>query len=244
MLDDISRKLTLYNSEYKVEAISYGDDDAGLKALLADVSAQDRLDIVISEGYQLDPTSGFADLYPFIDGDKELSRDDFIPFILKGLERNGELKQIWGSFSMGTFMATGPLALGPHPLKLADCQSWLDSTDYDGLLFDPWITRETLLSFLADDLLAESFNTETSRYVLNTSKIHELAALCLDRPAEFDFTDAAAADSQMSQVLCYMDIQLDYLNRLEKDGQLYRLLTAAVAAIILQVCPRTTEAAI
>ena len=36
---------------------------------MLDVGAGDKLDIVVSDGWQVDPSGGFADLYPLIDAD-------------------------------------------------------------------------------------------------------------------------------------------------------------------------------
>lgn len=223
-LQDVIHKLSLCNPDYKVEASSYGGDEAGLKALRMELSANDRLDIVISDTSLLDPAYGFADLYPFIDGDGELSRESFLPFITKGLERNGELNQMWSSFSVSSFIALGPLAAGPQPLKLADCQSLLDSAGCDEPLFDSWLTGETLLAYLSAGLLAEAYDAESGRYMLSSAAIQELAALCREMPPA---PDPEATAGLPSKVLKHSFFWPEYLGGLEKAGQPYRIFDGA-----------------
>ena len=225
LTDMLSAKFNQVNPDYKVEAISYGSDEAGLTRLLAEIGNGDKLDIVISEGYLIDPGTGFADLYPLIDGDGELSRDSFLPFMLEGLERDGELKQIWGSFGITSAVARNPLAEGPTPLRLTDCQSYLDSIGYEGPLFDSYLTRELLLSAISNNLIAGAYGEETGGYTLDSPRVRELLALCRTRPENDGLSQDGTFDGtvETSEVFSLMDIQLEYLNAMEERGESYRL---------------------
>ena len=182
--EDMSLLLSQYNPGYRVEAIDCGRDEASLSKLLTELAAGDTLDILVTGCDTIAPSDTFMDLYQFLDRDEELSREDFLPQILNGLETGGELRQIWNSFAISVPSATGPLAEGPRPLRLADCQSYLDSLGYDGILFNSSLTRAALFDVIADGLLADCFQAETGEYLLDRSRIRELVELCRTRPAE------------------------------------------------------------
>lgn len=225
LIDMLAAKFNQYNPDYKVEAISYGSDEAGLTRLLAEIGSRDRLDIVISEGYLIDPGTGFANLYPLIDGDGELSWDSFLPFMLEGLEKDGELKQIWGSFGISSAVARNSLAECPTPLRLADCQSYLDGIGYEEPLFDSYLTRELLLSAISNNLIADAYEEETDGYTLDSSHVRELLTLCRTRPENDGLPQDGTSDGavETSEVFSLTDIQLDYLNTMEERGESYRL---------------------
>lgn len=235
MMGLLSPRFDRYNPDYRVECISYGGDpfgdeaenESGLTKLLLDIGSGE-LDIVISEGWQLDPGAGFTDLYPFIDKDPELSRESFVPWMLKGLERDGELKQIWGSFEISSWVAFGPLASAPEPLELTACRDYLDEIGYDGLFLDNYITKDLLLSRLSANILESAYDEESDSYILTDPQIMELMELCNERPLMYEEPDYSivAPSSTMSQVLRSAPIQLEYLQHLNEsaaDGMKFRI---------------------
>lgn len=189
MLSVLQNSYAHINGDYRVECIGYGSDEAGLSRLMLDVGAGDKLDIVVSDGWQVDPSGGFADLYPLIDADPELCREDFVPWMLNRLEDGGQLKQIWGGFILSTMEARGPLTEGPEPLRLADCQSYLDGIAYEGPLFGSIHTKENLLNNIAVNLLSAAYDEETGCYDLRTPEVMALLALCNTRPLDFTFDE-------------------------------------------------------
>lgn len=195
MLPLLKNSYAHINSDYRVECINYGSDEAGLSRLMLDVGAGGKLDIVVSDGWQVDPKGGFADLYPLIDADPELCREDFLPWMLEGLEDDGQLKQIWGGFILSTMEARGPLAEGLQPLRLADCQTYLDEIAYEGPLFGSIHTRENLLINIAANLLSAAYDEEAARFDLQRPEVMELLALCNTRPLDY----ALDSDGQILQ---------------------------------------------
>lgn len=100
--------------------------------------------------------------YKHIDADIELSRADLVPQVLFGAGSNGELYMIWGGLNLNTFVAYGELAKAPSPLRLTDCQTYLESKGYTEPLFGDWMTKTTLLSWLAPSMLNSVYDWETS----------------------------------------------------------------------------------
>lgn len=97
------------NSEYRIEVKDYSeynteeDYSAGLTKLTAEIMAGNVPDIIYLSGM---PYSKFAaaglllDLYPYLDNDPELSREDIMPNILTALEDNGHLYRTASSFEI------------------------------------------------------------------------------------------------------------------------------------------------
>lgn len=219
--ENLSLLLSQYNPEYRVEAIDCGRDEASLSKLLTELAAGDKLDILVTGCDTMAPSDTFMDLYQFLDRDEELSREDFLPQILSGLETDGELRQIWNSFAITVPTALGPLAEGPSPLRLADCQSYLDSLGYEGLLFDSAVTREYLFDITADGLLADAYQAESGEYILDHSRIREMVELCRTRPAE-EVALETLTEEDLSQVLRTTGPTLLGLIELEESQQPYR----------------------
>lgn len=214
LLGVLERRYAHYSPDHRVECLDYGADEAGLARLMRDVSTGDGIDLVICDGSSIDAHSGFVDLYPFIDADGELSREDFVPQVLAGAESRGELHEIWGGFNISTFAATGALAEMPAPLMLGECQAYLDSTGYDEPLFGDWMTKTTLLAWLTPEML----KTSEGGYDVDNDSVRVLLALCKARPDELDYDSP-----YISQVLEYTDLQPDYLSHLVTAGAAFRL---------------------
>lgn len=218
MFDSLNYMLNHCNPNFKADCINYGSDEVGLSKLVADIAYGNSLDLIISEGWQLDRRGSFVNLYQFIDNDGELSRESFIPGMLDYLEVNGELKQIWGSFGMSTIVKYNELAVAPENLKLSQCQAYLDSVGYEGALFDSFITKDIMLNYLSTSILNNSFNAKTEKFDLNTDYTVELLELCNSLPAEFlpDISSEALGLME-STVLKDLEIQLDNLDYMQEN---------------------------
>ena len=221
MEDQLIREFNKVPSKYRVQVECYGNDEEGMTRLISDLSGNNVPDLIVSEGYLVNNALGFVDIYTLIDNDPELSREDFLPIILNGLERDGELPQIWTTFGLFSAVAKGPLAYGPEPLKLADCQAFLDAQGYTNPLFDEYITRENLLSLLADNIIHNAWDRSSNSCNLKTEEIKRLIDLCCERPKEFDFTSGEPMIP--SEVLSWRDVSMEYLSYMENENIAYRL---------------------
>lgn len=77
--------------------------EAGLTKLRTELLAGNCPDIIDLDGLpakQLAAKGLLADLYPLLDADPELSREDFFPAVLKALENDGKLYSTCSSFSI------------------------------------------------------------------------------------------------------------------------------------------------
>lgn len=84
------------NKDYEIEITSYSDRENPGQGLMVDLATGSDIDIVlipVEEADQLIAKNLFADLYPFLDADPGLKRDDFIENLLQAYEQNGKLYQ-------------------------------------------------------------------------------------------------------------------------------------------------------
>ena len=212
MLGVLKAQYMQLSPDHRVECLDYGADEEGLARLLRDVSTGEGIDLIVSDGYSIDTAVGFTDLYPFLDADPELSRESFVPGLLPGIERNGRLNEMWSGFSIYTFAADGALRDKPGALRLAECQSYLDSVGSTEPLFNGRMTKTELLRCMTPGIFARGTAD------LGSDGVRALLEMCAARPAEVNAEDEGTPE------LMYTDLQPDYLNSALESGRALRLL--------------------
>ena len=212
MLGVLKAQYTQLSPDHRVECLDYGADEEGLARLLRDVSTGEGIDLIVSDGYSIDTAAGFADLYPFLDADPELSRESFVPGLLPGIERNGRLSEIWSGFSIYTFVSSGVLRDKPGALRLAECQAYLDTIGSTEPLFNGRMTKTELLRCMTPGIFARG------TAALESDGVRALLEMCAARPDEVNTEDAGTPE------LMYTDLQPDYLNSAMESGRALRLL--------------------
>lgn len=120
-LRDMVVKFNRENPDYRVQVIDYreltGDWDAGVTRLTTEIAAGRWPDIIstLNIPYREYAQKGlFVDLYPLIDADPELSRDDFMQQPLKASEIDGKLYQMIPTFGVSTIVGSADV-LGETP---------------------------------------------------------------------------------------------------------------------------------
>lgn len=82
------------NDQYYIEVISYDEKEKPYQAFLMDLTAGKDMDIIVlpAENQEALLAKGLLeDLYPFIEEDSELSKEDFLPNVLSAYEQDGKL---------------------------------------------------------------------------------------------------------------------------------------------------------
>lgn len=219
-MDTVTMQFDRHSPEYRVECVDYGSDEAGLNRLLTDLSSGKSFDLVVSDG-QINPQSGFVDLYPLIDADGALNREDFVPEILTGLESRGALNVIWGGFIIGTLQEMGLPVQSGCALTLAGLPAALAAAGYDGPLFDSFYTKEHLLDCMAPGVLTSAYNEADGNYILDNEHVRGLIALCDACPLEFSFENETDLENlRFSEVLQWKELGgVDDIDVLEKNSE-------------------------
>ena len=111
------------NSNVRIEVVDYSqfntDEDysAGLTKLTTEIMSGNLPDILSLQGmpYQQLAAKGLLeDLYPYIDADAEIKRDDFLPNVLQALEENGKPCSTISTFNIVTLAGAAQI-VGDKP---------------------------------------------------------------------------------------------------------------------------------
>jgi ABC-type glycerol-3-phosphate transport system substrate-binding protein len=169
------------NTSYRIEIDTYDRDS--YDRLCTEIMAGDGPDLFDLSGFYLpQDTPYFEDLYPWIDKDPELSRDDFVPSVLACLTVNGFLRCMPAVFSVTT--------LSVRKQDVGDCGGWtfeemcqiMATAGGDKLLLPSFLTREEFLLWLS--LIGESsyIDWETHTASFDSQEFRFFLTFCRDLP--------------------------------------------------------------
>ena len=132
------------------------DFEAGRTKLLTEILSGQVPDLIAVSQLpyrQLAAKGLLADLYPFLDADKELSREDFFPNVLRALEVKGGLYQVTSSFNVQTLVGPAKIVGDKPGWTYQQMKDALAKMDEDCELLDMYTTRGDLLrTLLCTDL--------------------------------------------------------------------------------------------
>lgn len=197
------------NDQYRIDMVCYvnesGDWDSALERFNADLTAGNVPDLIDVSHIPIDALAAkglFADLYPLLDADETLSREDFVPSALKAMENDGKLYFLSRSFEMMTMMGLKSV--------LGERTGWTNEAFVQVLRENPQITypiahnsREStlmLLSMLGLDAFIDpatgQCNFDSEAFV----SLLEIAALAPET-IEYESLPRAAAQLKNKQAL-------------------------------------------
>lgn len=141
------------NDTYRIEVKEYavgGDYETAQKQLNSELTSGNTPDLISLDSLEAGSYMAkgvLADLYPFLDGDSELKREDFIPSVLKLYEQDGKMYGIATSFSIQTLMGKTSDVGDKTGWTVADVQALLASKPAGTELME-YASRESILSML------------------------------------------------------------------------------------------------
>ena len=166
------------SAAYRYEAQVFSTTD---KVRLAAEIAQGSFDLLLLDGGINTSSNLFLDLYPLLDADPELSREDFLPHLLDSCELHGELHQIWNCVSIYTMAAPEALIPSYEGLTLSDCDRIVsESEDFFSVWYSmdqDMIAREYPV-MMANLALAVFVDKETGTCSFDSDEFRELLAWC------------------------------------------------------------------
>ena len=187
------------NDLYHIDVLDYSeynteeDYSAGLTKLKAEIlsgNVPDILDLNELPVAQFAARGILEDLYPYIDADPELSRDDLMENVLKAYETDGKLYQTLSSFNVYTAIGATSVVGDRTSWTVDEFQTALRNlqADHDGATaFDRYMTRDSILQ-LCLYLDMDSFvDWNTGICTFDSPEFIKLLEFANSFPSEFDW---------------------------------------------------------
>lgn len=224
-------KFNKSNPDYRIQIIDYSeyntneDFSAGLTKLNTDIASGKVPDIVMLENGM--PTESyiskglFEDLYPFIDKDEELKREDFFPNVLSAFEKNGKLYQLVPRFTIYTIAGKTEDVGAEYGWTLEELNELLASKPEGTQIFEQNI-RSNMMDYSIAMSGEQFINWETGECRFDSEAFILLLEFLKQFPEEYDesvFTDsywrsydAMWRDGKILLYMTYLDGFLQYNN--------------------------------
>ena len=144
---DTTRIVVKDYSEYNTEE----DYTAGVTKLTTEIMAGNLPDLLCLDQLPYDQLASkglLEDLYPYLDADPDLKRDDFFPTVLKALEVNGGLYQVAPSFQILTLIGASSVVGNEPGWTYDEFNAALASMPAGCTPLDQYTTRDDILQRL------------------------------------------------------------------------------------------------
>ena len=186
-----------HNDQYRIEVRDYSEYnneqdgwDAGLTKLNTEILSGNVPDILSLNGLnytQLASKGILADLYPFIDSDKELSREDFFPNVLQALEIDGKLCSTVTSFYISSALGAASVVGDEPGWTYDEFNAALASMPEGCTAFDQYVTRDEILNTCLALDMADYVDWGTGKVSFDSPEFIQLLQFANSFPSEFDW---------------------------------------------------------
>lgn len=189
-------KFNKNNPDYRIEVLDYSEyntsDDygAGLTKLTTEIMAGNVPDILDLDGLPVEQMIAkglLEDLYPYIDSDPELSRDQFFPSVLSALEVDGKLYSTVSSFSISTAIGASSVVGDEPGWNFEEFNAALRSMPDGCEPFDRGVVRDDILYYCLNHDMSTLVDWNTGECRFNTPDFIEILKFAAMFPEEFDW---------------------------------------------------------
>ena len=212
--DDVRIQIVDYMDFVDPESYDY---DAAKTKLLTEVLSGSMPDLIAVNQLpysQLASKGLLEDLYPYLDKDPELKREDFFPNVLKALEVNGGLYQLVPSFNVRTLMGARSVVGDKPGWSYQDLQDALATMPEGCSPLNMYTTRGDLLNTLLSANMSRFVDWTSGECHFNNQDFIDLLEFTKSFPAQIpddlEWEDEETRISQGRQMLSeaylsYMD---------------------------------------
>lgn len=192
MIIDFNRN----NDKYRIEVRDYSeyntedDYEAGVTKLMTEIMAgnlPDMLDLSQLPYDQLAAKGILEDLYPYIDADKEISRDDFFPTVLSALEIGGKLCQVSPAFNIESVIGASSVVGDTPGWTYDEFNAALASMPEGCTAFEQYVTRDQILQICLALDMDEYVDWTTGACNFDSENFIKLLEFVSAFPEEYDY---------------------------------------------------------
>jgi ABC-type glycerol-3-phosphate transport system substrate-binding protein len=228
---DLEQMAIEYNKkheDYHITITQYYDDtlddwDEMLNSFTTAVANDTDIDIVVFNDYS--QVTSFAskglmtDLYPLIENDSELSKDDFMPNVLTACEFDGSLLVLPKSFSVSTIVGKTE-DVGTEPGWTIDDVKALLASKTEGTELIQGMTRDSILSVLISLNYRDFIDAVNATCTFDTQEFVDVLEFANMFPEEYEWDE----DTDSADMLHNGQVLLDtyYLSDFE-EIQIYEV---------------------
>lgn len=197
------------NDQYRIQVVDYSeyatDDDynAGITKLTTEIISGSVPDLFLTSSLPIDKYAAkgvVADLYTFMDGGSGLSRDYFVPQVLKAIEKDGKLYELPTKFSVETAYALSSIVDQYDTWNVAAVQDAMTQLQEGATVFSTGWTKSTALNNCLTRNLAAFVDWTTGKCTFDSEAFQQLLAFCNSFPDDSTSDDGIAYSSEAATV--------------------------------------------
>lgn len=197
------------NDQYRIQVVDYSeyatDDDynAGVTKLTTEIISGSVPDLFLTSNLPIDKYAAkgvVADLYTFMDGGSGLSRDYFVPQVLKAIEKEGKLYELPTKFSVETAYALSSIVDQYDTWNVAAVQDAMTQLQEGATVFSTGWTKSSVLNNCLTRNLAAFVDWTTGKCTFDSEAFQQLLAFCNSFPDDSSSDDGIAYSSAAATV--------------------------------------------
>lgn len=197
------------NDQYRIQVVDYSeyatDDDynAGITKLTTEIISGSVPDLFLTSSLPIDKYAAkgvVADLYTFMDGGSGLSRDYFVPQVLKAIEKEGKLYELPTKFSVETAYALSSIVDQYDTWNVAAVQDAMTQLQEGATVFSTGWTKSSVLNNCLTRNLAAFVDWTTGKCTFDSEAFQQLLAFCNSFPDDSSSDDGIAYSSKVATV--------------------------------------------
>ena len=176
-------------SEYNTDG---GDDSAALTKLNTEIMSGVIPDMLLTANLPVERYAAkgiLTDLYALIDSDSELTRESFVPEILRACETDGKLYQMPTTFYVQTAYGLSKVVDDYDTWNVAAVQDAMTKLQEDAYVFDYYTTRDAVMYTCVANNLSSFVDWQTGKCSFDSENFIALLNFANTFPAEFDWQE-------------------------------------------------------
>ncbi|PKM74070.1 MAG: hypothetical protein CVU91_03230 [Firmicutes bacterium HGW-Firmicutes-16] len=191
-------KFNKTNTDFRIEITDYSefntDDDynAGITKLNTEIISGNIPDIIDISNlpYKQYAAKGLLeDLYPYIESDSELSRDDLTPGIIKAIEIDSKLYTLISGYNVMSIIGASSLVGTEMGWTMDEMQDIINAHPEADCPFGQYMTRDTILQYLCMLNMEKYMNWQTGECSFNSDDFKKMLTFAKSFPEKYDDQD-------------------------------------------------------